>query len=188
MPWMEPGREPRMDAKERPLRRRRDGRFRAIRFVYPMALAGLLAAAACAASAAVDWVGVERAAATNPPLWGIRGSLHFGVHPAGFREGFGSGTGGPRGLIRVGFPLRSGEAPRLVNYLAIEPVVHNRRGYSELERSPTDGGAGLVIQPAGWLRLLRILRDTTLRFTFVSPGRVQNVRRNPSCTPSMSRD
>jgi hypothetical protein len=47
--------------------------------------------------------------------------------------------GGPRGLIRLGLPLRSGERfARLLNFVAVEPVTKDgRRGYSELETSPS---------------------------------------------------
>ena len=57
--------------------------------------------AVLARAAEVPWIraGIE----TNAPLWGIRGGLNFALHPAGFT----GGDGGPRGLIRLGYPTLS---------------------------------------------------------------------------------
>lgn len=54
----------------------------------------------------------------------------------------GEGGGGPRGLFRVGYSR--GGRTQLVNFIAVEPVdMAGRRGFSELERSPSDGRPGL---------------------------------------------
>jgi len=89
-----------------------------------------------AASAAIggDWIrpGIN----TNQPVWGIRGGLLWAVAPAGFRGGE------PRGLIRLGYPVLPERRYDLINFIAIEPIVNGRRGFSELEHSRLDGVAG----------------------------------------------
>ena len=86
--------------------------------------------------AAADWVraGVN----TNRPIWGLRGGLQFAIPPGGF----GGGDGGPRGLIRLGYPTLTKGGYALINFIAIEPVVAGRRGFSELETSRLDGVPG----------------------------------------------
>jgi hypothetical protein len=90
--------------------------------------------AATPAPAESDWIrpGVN----TNQLVWGIRGGLLWAVAPAGFR------SGEPRGLIRLGFPVLPGKSYDLINFIAFEPIVAGRRGFSELERSQLDGVAG----------------------------------------------
>ncbi len=95
-----------------------------------------LAVAALALKAvAADWVraGVN----TNAPVWGLRGGLLWAVHPGGFR------SGEPRGLIRLGHPVLAGGRYDLINFIAVEPTVDGRRGFSELERSRLDDRPGL---------------------------------------------
>ena len=76
------------------------------------------------------------------PLWGIRGGIQVSLWPAGVE---GPGDGGPRGLLRVGYPiLEGGKSVGLVNFIAVEPVVNGHRGFSELERSETDKQPGRV--------------------------------------------
>ncbi|MES2922783.1 MAG: hypothetical protein V4819_14610 [Verrucomicrobiota bacterium] len=70
--------------------------------------------------------------------WGLRGGLLFAVFPGGFNEG----DGGPRGLIRIGYPTLPDGKYDLINFIAIEPVVGTARGYSELEKSHIDGRQG----------------------------------------------
>jgi len=94
--------------------------------------------AAFPASAGVDWV--RPGLTTNQPVWGIRGGLLWAVAPAGFRGGE------PRGLIRLGYPVLPDGRYDLVNFIAIEPIVRGRRGFSELERSQLDGVAGKRIR------------------------------------------
>jgi hypothetical protein len=78
--------------------------------------------------------------ASDPKLWGFRDGIVLGVWPASL--GLGAGAGGPRGLFRVGYGR--GGLTQLVNYIAVEPVDReSRRGFSELESSPRDGGQGL---------------------------------------------
>ena len=63
-------------------------------------------------------------------IWGRRGGVVIAVWPSGFRA---EGLGGPRGLFRVGYE-RDGQM-RLINFIAVEPVVGDTRGFSELEPS-----------------------------------------------------
>lgn len=86
------------------------------------------------AAAAVDWVrpGIN----TNQLVWGLRGGLLWAVAPAGFRGHE------PRGLIRLGYPVLRANGYDLINFIAIEPVVGGRRGFSELEKSQLDGVMG----------------------------------------------
>ena len=59
-----------------------------------------------------------------------------------FRSGFTGGDGGPRGLIRIGYPTLTNGGYDLINFIALEPVVGGARGYSELEPSRFDGRQG----------------------------------------------
>ncbi len=89
-----------------------------------------------ASLAAADWV--RPGLTTNVPIWGRVGGLQVALPPAGFR---GPG-GGPRGLLRLGYPILPHGGYDLVNFIAIEPVVAGQRGFSELEASRWDGTRG----------------------------------------------
>jgi hypothetical protein len=97
----------------------------------------ILALSALSASPA-DWVraGIN----TNTAVWGIRGALQFALHPAGFS----GGEGGPRGLIRLGYPTLTNGQYDLINFIAVEPIVKGRKGFSELEKSAVDGKTGKI--------------------------------------------
>jgi len=69
-----------------------------------------------------DWI--RPGLNTNQPIWGIRSGILWGIAPASFRGGE------PRGLIRIGYPVLSAAAYDLVNFIAIEPIVGGRRGFS----------------------------------------------------------
>jgi hypothetical protein len=74
------------------------------------------------------------------PLWGFSNGIQVGLWPADVE---GKGDGGPRGLFRVGYPIKEeGRAPGLVNFVAVEPIVDGRRGFSELEPSDQDKKPG----------------------------------------------
>ena len=73
--------------------------------------------------------------AGGKPIWGVEGGLVWAVPP-------GMGANHPRGLIRLAYPILSNQVYELVNFIAIEPVVGGRRGYSELETSQLDGIQG----------------------------------------------
>ncbi len=91
-------------------------------------------------AAAADWV--RPSINTNQPVWGLRGGLLWALPPAGFR------SGEPRGLIRLGSPVLPDGGYDLINFIAIEPVVGGRRGFSELEQSQLDKAAGKRIWAA----------------------------------------
>jgi len=72
------------------------------------------------------------------PVWGVRGGMLVGLSP----------MGGPRGLIRIYTPYLGQPAGRVMNFIAVEPVVNGVRCLSELERSHLDGKAGLKMWSA----------------------------------------
>ena len=84
----------------------------------------------------IQWVRSDLT--TNSPVWGIKDGLQFALHPVGFT----SGKGGPRGLIRIGYPTLTNGVYDLINFIAVEPIVAQTRGYSELEKSTCDGKPG----------------------------------------------
>lgn len=79
------------------------------------------------------------------PLWGLRNGICVGIWPASVE---GPGDGGPRGLLRIGYPLGQPPTHRLVNFIAVEPDVGDGhwRGLSELEPS-ADGQRGKLFTP-----------------------------------------
>jgi hypothetical protein len=72
---------------------------------------------------------------TDRPTWGLRGGLLWGLPPSSGR------SDGPRGLIRLRYPVLPNDED-LINFIAIEPIVQGRRGFSELEWSQLDGVRG----------------------------------------------
>src|ERR1017187_1918817 len=73
--------------------------------------------------------------AGGKPVWGVEGGLVWAIPP-------GMGANHPRGLIRLAYPILPNQVYELVNFIAIEPVVGGRRGYSEMETSKLDGVQG----------------------------------------------
>jgi len=80
-----------------------------------------------------------RPAAEKPalPVWGHANGMRGGLAP----------LPGPRGLLRVYTPYVGQPEWRLINFIAIEPIVagQTRRGYSELEPSSLAEGRGKVM-------------------------------------------
>jgi hypothetical protein len=66
------------------------------------------------------------------PVWGVKGGISVGLWP----------TSGPRGLIRIYTPYLGQPRLRTLNFIAVEPIVGDARGLSELERSDLDETAG----------------------------------------------
>ncbi len=64
------------------------------------------------------------------PTWGIKGGIAIGLWP----------NPGPRGLIRVYTPYLGQPRLKVMNFIAVEPVVGRVRGLSELEKSSIDLG------------------------------------------------
>jgi hypothetical protein len=103
---------------------------------------------------------VRPAKADDLLIYGIKGGICVAVHPSALD---GRPQGGPRGLLRVGY--EEGGKYYLVNFLAVEPLVGNEQGLSELEKgddgkpgkrfwvgdSPEDGGVGKTGNTAGRL-------------------------------------
>ncbi len=69
------------------------------------------------------------------PVWGHAEGLRVGLWP----------LPGPRGLLRIYTPYLGHESTRMINYIAVEPVVAGQftRGFSEMEQSMLDGEQGL---------------------------------------------
>lgn len=68
------------------------------------------------------------------PRWGFADGLQVGIHP----------LGGPRGLLRIYAPYLNHPRDRLINFIAVEPIVagEETRGLSELESSKLDDAHG----------------------------------------------
>jgi hypothetical protein len=64
----------------------------------------------------------------SEPVWGVKGGIAVGLWP----------TDGPRGLLRVYTPYLGQSRLRMINFIAVEPVVGKARGLSELEPSALD--------------------------------------------------
>src|SRR5262245_56641099 len=71
----------------------------------------------------------------SEPIWGVKGGIAVGLWP----------LPGPRGLIRLYAPYLGHPPGRVINFVAIEPIVGRARGLSELERSALDGTDGKAI-------------------------------------------
>ncbi len=88
---------------------------------------------------AQDSLWIRPQTAKDPLLWGRRDGLVFGLPSTG-------GMPGPRGLIRVGTVDAASRQPKLLNFIAIEPVTEgkkargDRMAFSELEKSRLDHG------------------------------------------------
>ncbi|KQM69292.1 hypothetical protein ASE74_04570 [Pedobacter sp. Leaf216] len=80
--------------------------------------------------------------AKSEAMWGIRNGIVFSIWPAGV-ENDRDNTGGPRGLIRVGYENKG--TVYLINFLAIEPVVGGTIEYSEISPSLIDNQWGKLM-------------------------------------------
>lgn len=83
---------------------------------------------------------------TDQPVWGLAEGIVVGLWPAGIG---GPPPGGPRGLLRIGYPVETERRHHLVNFIAVEPDIGdgNWRGLSELEFSELDGERGKRFTP-----------------------------------------
>ncbi|HEY1861275.1 MAG TPA: hypothetical protein VGG61_13020, partial [Gemmataceae bacterium] len=107
-------------------------------------------------------VWLRPARATNAePVWGVKGGLAVGLYP----------TSGPRGLIRVYAPYLGQKPGRMVNFIAIEPVVNGVRGQSELEVGLQSKQAGLEMWTGDTLADVAAPRQPPV-FT---PGRIESI-------------
>ena len=75
-----------------------------------------------------------QAADIAQPIWGHAEGLQVGLCP----------MPGPRGLLRIYAPYLGHRPGRVINFIAIEPIVEGqpRRGFSELETSRLDAAPG----------------------------------------------
>ncbi|HTL51735.1 MAG TPA: hypothetical protein VL860_04075, partial [Planctomycetota bacterium] len=64
------------------------------------------------------------------PVWGLKEGLRVGLYP----------MRGPRGLLRIYAPALGLPEGKVINFIAVEPIVSGAkgRGLSELEPSPLD--------------------------------------------------
>jgi hypothetical protein len=69
----------------------------------------------------------------SEPVWGIKGGIVVALWPV---------SGGPRGLLRIYSPYLGQPRGRLINFIAVEPIVGKSRGLSELEPSKLDRTPG----------------------------------------------
>ncbi len=110
---------------------------------YSFILLALLAVpcrpAALGGEGPAGWLRPSKAG--DPLVWGRTDGIVFGLPSPG-------GMPGPRGLVRVGIRREGEREADLINFIAFEPVVRGKRGFSELERSRLDGvqGKRLAIQ------------------------------------------
>lgn len=74
----------------------------------------------------------------SEPVWGLKDGLRIGLWP----------TPGPRGLLRVYTPYLDQPKFRVINFIAVEPIVDGPRGLSELEQSTRDGRQGKWFSPS----------------------------------------
>ncbi|HEY3269123.1 MAG TPA: hypothetical protein VGM37_19605 [Armatimonadota bacterium] len=89
------------------------------------------------------------------PHWSVRNGLTLALHDA---KVSGEPGGVPRGLIRIVYRLAPGPGGlRSLNFIAVEPcVVGDRRDFSELQRSPSDGKPGIKF----WFGPVKRAKDT----------------------------
>jgi len=76
-------------------------------------------------------------------VWGIRGGLVMGLWPHSVETTRERGSGGPRGLLRIGYE-HNGLA-YLINFIAVEPVVDGKMEFSEISRSTADDRWGKLM-------------------------------------------
>jgi len=95
------------------------------------------------ALAQTKWIRPQTSA--DKLVWGIHNGIVFSLWPNGVETGD-KGTGGPRGLLRVGYEYKG--KIYLINYIAIEPIVDGKIEFSEISPSNTDGKWGKLIWPS----------------------------------------
>jgi len=76
-------------------------------------------------------------------VWGIRGGIVMGLWPHSVETTRERGTGGPRGLLRIGCE-KDGLA-YLINFIAVEPVVDGTMEFSEISNSAVDDQWGKLM-------------------------------------------
>ena len=74
------------------------------------------------------------------PVWGIQNGIVVGLWPAPLEAGRPGSTGGPRGLLRIGYEYMG--SVYLINFIAVEPVVDGDMEFSEVSPSRVDNKWG----------------------------------------------
>lgn len=89
----------------------------------------------------VDWIRPD--SPHDLPVWGIKNGVVLGLWPNSIENERGEGTGGPRGLLRLGHEF-NGKVHQLT-FIAVEPVVSNEIEFSEISSSHVDGKWGKLM-------------------------------------------
>ncbi|MBN2128095.1 MAG: hypothetical protein JW741_01310 [Sedimentisphaerales bacterium] len=79
----------------------------------------------------------------SPSVWGIRGGIVMGLWPHSVETTRERGTGGPRGLLRIGYEQNG--LTYLINFIAVEPVVEGTMEFSEISNSTVDDQWGKLM-------------------------------------------
>src|SRR5690606_31711145 len=79
----------------------------------------------------------------DPAVWGLRNGIVFGLWPSSIESARKEMSGGPRGLIQVGYEFKG----RIynMNFIAVEPVVNGKMEFSEISPSKIDGKWGKLM-------------------------------------------
>jgi hypothetical protein len=88
---------------------------------------------------------IRPTSASGNKTWGMHNGIVFSLWPNGVETGD-IGTGGPRGLVRVGYQYQG--KIYLINFIAIEPIVDGKIEFSEISPSGIDGNWGKLFWAA----------------------------------------
>jgi hypothetical protein len=114
-------------------------------FVSLLLIAPLSYSELASADSASPWILPET---PHNLYWGHRDGIVFSIWPGSLRVSKSKrNKGGPRGLIRIGYYDASEKRSIMLNFIAIEPIVNGKRGYSELEISQLDQVRGKRLWP-----------------------------------------
>lgn len=94
-------------------------------------------------SAEIDADWILPADENSPSRWGIRDGIVFSLWPTRVGSELEGNTGGPRGLIRIGYNFK--DATYLINYIAVEPIVDGDIEFSEISPSRVDEKVGKLM-------------------------------------------
>lgn len=105
-----------------------------VMFFLALCVVGKLAVAQSATTQDAVWIRPD-ASSGALPVWGHADGLRVGLWP----------MPGPRGLLRVYAPYLGHAETRMINYIAVEPIIagQSERSFSELEISQLDHVPGL---------------------------------------------
>jgi hypothetical protein len=92
---------------------------------------------------ATDKLWIRPAHSKSAPVWGIKNGIVFSIWPSPIEGTNEENTGGPRGLIRLGYENKG--TVYHINYLAVEPVVDGKMEFSEISPSQLDNRWGKLM-------------------------------------------